>query len=440
MFSFQMVAYSIMIFSRNWRKKILPVQRAMLFTIVFVELGASQPNWTIIDPVPHCKGMECITFGNGIFVAAGDTSEGAPDSPQYPGFIATSDDAKRWTVRNSGQTQSLHSITYGKGRFVAVGLNGYFLTSTDGIKWTSFKTGSTYYQNSIVFGNDRFLVVGGDHAGGDNYRGAILTSTDGLNWEKDTLPMDNPLDAVYGNNVFVVVGISFRSPQTTSFDSLMIITSTDCSNWSVVYTAAFERLNAIAYGDSLFVGVGDGGLIYTSIDGTAWIKRKNLEPPSNLRSIAYGNGTFLTVGLVGKVYYSRNGINWTGNVLDTTKDYLSVAYGNGKFAAIESGGTIAVFQADSANVRQKSNSKPLFEPEIIHFGKKRVAVNLPKGLICNEAKLTFFNIAGEKVNSKRIHSKNGTLSISTAGISSGIYVLSITGNNLNITVPAELLH
>jgi hypothetical protein len=51
----------------------------------------------------------------------------------------------------------------------------------------------------------------------------------------------------------------------------------------------------VTYGDGLFVAVGDGGAILTSLNGVAWTQRTS--PTSNwLWSVAYGNGTFVAVG------------------------------------------------------------------------------------------------------------------------------------------------
>ena len=75
-----------------------------------------------------------VTYGNGIFVAFGDS-----------GTILTSADGISWTVRTSGTTDDLVGVAYGNGTFVAVGssfntvdgsYNGTILTSADGITWT----------------------------------------------------------------------------------------------------------------------------------------------------------------------------------------------------------------------------------------------------------------------------------------------------------------
>ena len=72
-----------------------------------------------------------------------------------------------------------------------------------------------------------------------------------------------------------------------------------------------NNLNAITYGNGLFVAVGNYGTILTSPDGTTWTKRDS-GTTFNLYSIAYnGNNLFVAVGESGKAVTSPDGITWT---------------------------------------------------------------------------------------------------------------------------------
>ena len=73
------------------------------------------------------------------------------------------------------------------------------------------------------------------------------------------LPQNNYLYGVaYGNNQFVAVG-----------DAGTILTSPDGSTWTSQTSGTQGLLQAVTYGDSLFVAVG-GHAIFTSPDGTTW--------------------------------------------------------------------------------------------------------------------------------------------------------------------------
>ena len=59
----------------------------------------------------------------------------------------------------------------------------------------------------------------------------------------------------------------------------------------------------MAYGNSLFVAVGDGGVILTSPDGVNWTARVS-GTYNSLFGVTYGNGTFVAVGDGGTILTS----------------------------------------------------------------------------------------------------------------------------------------
>src|SRR5205823_709103 len=102
---------------------------------------------------------------------------------------------------------SLTAITYGNGRFVAVGNGGtanIILTSPDGLGWTYGNydqdpaMGPFGNLHHVAYGNGRFVITGLD--------GYTLVSEDGIYWDAHPLSVFNPvtLDAIsYGNGLFV---------------------------------------------------------------------------------------------------------------------------------------------------------------------------------------------------------------------------------------------
>ena len=99
------------------------------------------------------------------FMAVGDS-----------GTVLTSSDGKSWTIRDSGTSQSLYSITIRDNdvSYLAVGNLGKVLTSSDGIAWISKSSGTTQNLREVTYSNSNFVAVGG--------YGTIITSTDGNNW------------------------------------------------------------------------------------------------------------------------------------------------------------------------------------------------------------------------------------------------------------------
>ena len=97
--------------------------------------------------------------------------------------------------------------------------------------------------------------------------------------------------------------------------------------------------NAIAYGNSTFVVVGEAGLICASSNGTTWTTR----PPfveTTLRGLVYSNGSFVAVGDAGIIARSADGQIWTVVETELTDDLVAISYGSGAFVAVGSGGVI----------------------------------------------------------------------------------------------------
>jgi hypothetical protein len=86
------------------------------------------------------------------------------------------DQLDSWQWRNPlPQARALSSITYGNGTFVAVGGSGTILTSTDGIDWIRQSTADPTSLFGVAFGNGNFVAVG--------FGGTILLSPDGRDWK-----------------------------------------------------------------------------------------------------------------------------------------------------------------------------------------------------------------------------------------------------------------
>src|SRR5262245_26611571 len=75
--------------------------------------------------------------------------------------IGRADPLDTWTWRNPLPTgEFLFGITYGGGRFVAVGASGAILTSVDGqTSWVQRESGTANQLLGITYGNGLFVAV-----------------------------------------------------------------------------------------------------------------------------------------------------------------------------------------------------------------------------------------------------------------------------------------
>jgi hypothetical protein len=201
------------------------------------------------------------------------------------------------------------SVTYGKGRFIAVGLDGPIVTSTNALDWEVVRaTGSGLTR--VVFGNNIFLALG---------QNGLLRSTNGLHWTTPARPAPWSFPNLYfARDMFVLTA----SPGTN-------LLSKDGLVWSAASSGTFENLYTLGYGNGTFVAIAIRNELLTSPDALTWISRGRLDVtrPSN---IAVGNGYLVTVGANARAY-SGNGQSWTIAPSGVTEG--AVTFANGKFLA-----------------------------------------------------------------------------------------------------------
>jgi hypothetical protein len=173
---------------------------------------------------------------------------------------------------------------------------------------------------------------------------AFADTLDHWQW-RNPLPQGNTLNAVaYGNNLFVAVG-----------GNGTIITSPDGFAWTIRSSGTINDLYAITYNNNTFVAVGQAGAVVTSSDGIHWIGRVS-GTTNDLKGVIYGNSKFVTVGNSGTILTSSNGQSWKTQSSGTTGNLYCVAYGNGTFAV---GGEYTLTSSDGVTWSVKSTTSPL---------------------------------------------------------------------------------
>jgi hypothetical protein len=143
--------------------------------------------------------------GNGMYVRVGGFSSD----------VFSSANGTRWACQNSGIQNSLYSVAFGHGRFVAVGNEGAVITSTDGSNWKTLKSQTDDRLRSIVFAKGLFVAVG--------HGGTVITSDDGLSWSRRNSRSDERLQTVtFSNDRFLALSKTGQ-----------MIGSTDGKHWKL---------------------------------------------------------------------------------------------------------------------------------------------------------------------------------------------------------------
>jgi hypothetical protein len=257
-----------------------------------------------------------IAWGNNLFVAvAGDST-------------LTSSDGITWTPRISGISEGLNCVTFGNNLFVAAGQphpsggNGAIVTSSDGITWTLRSSGTPDWIPGITWGNGQFIAVEwwmhlstNGSTWTDNYSaGAGAYHFDGITW---------------GNNQFIAVGRAGK-----------LYTSPDGNTWTSRTSGTGNDLKSVIYdGTGKFIAVGNNGTILSSPNGIAWTTQTS-GTTNILWSVAFGNNQFVAVGSTGTILVSSDGITWTAQTSGTTNELKGITYANGQFVAAGYNGTI----------------------------------------------------------------------------------------------------
>jgi photosystem II stability/assembly factor-like uncharacterized protein len=375
--------------------------------------AAPLDSWTLRTSNTTNQLRECI-YGNNTFMCVG-----------LNGTIVTSPDgATPWTVRRTG-TENFGGVAYGNGKFVVVGYGPTVLTSPDGISWTPQTVPTTENLERVGFGNGVFIAVGDKRA--------ILSSSDGINWTLRQFSGANPEYGItYGNGVWIAVGRNARiwrsADNGVTWCRIWPLWSPACGPTDpIIPTGALNgnpEFRRVAFGNNLFIAVGDQSTIMTSPDGLYWTKRTVPTPPGSgqsFRGIQYGDGSFVLTGYSGIILTSSDGVTWTQKTSGIATNLRGVGFG------ISSGNGTFVTGGDSGVILQSDTFTVPGAPT----GVTAVAGNA-------QAILSFTAPAsdgGSQITSYTVTSNPG--GITASGISSPITVTGLTnGTAYTFTVTA----
>lgn len=311
----------------------------------------SADTWGLPD-IDIAIDLRDVTFGNGRFVAVGWISD------FYLGVIWTSTDGFVWASPCFGKFGMLERVAYGNGMFVAVGNAGTVVTSSDGLDWTIRRGRVPGQMFSAATGKGTVVAVGG----GYNAVGtALILGSDGSwhcpDWDYSVFP-DR---VIYTNEQFLAVG----SPGTVS-------TSPDGAHWTHRTSANTDWLTDVTYGQGVYLVVGYSGQIERSADGITWTNQ-SVAPGTHFNGVAYGNGRFVVVGADGEAFFSSDGWTWTHSTAGVTNWLNALAFGNGVFVAVGGEGTI-VRSSDGQTWTRQASPTSKWLPGLRCLGGRFLAV------------------------------------------------------------------
>jgi len=242
-----------------------------------------------------------LTYGNGKFVAVG----GSKTAP-----IVSSEDGRTWKEqRLTGGW--LGDVAYGNGTFVTVGGGGRRLRSQDGMTWIDegrtkeLQPGFPRHYRQIVFGNGTFVAVGD--------KGRRTLTKDGITWTHDAPPNDQ-LDRqhiAFGGGRFVIVGPNgYRT------------SSVDGQTWEAEQSAGEEPLQSVLWTGDRFWALGRR-IAFSSPDGKKWERHEAKNIPGR---VAQGGSRFVGFSWKCNRFTSHDLLTWERTGSDDGNAITSIYY------------------------------------------------------------------------------------------------------------------
>jgi hypothetical protein len=268
-------------------------------------------------PSPQAiNSLYSIAYGNGLFLAL-----------NIRGRVLVSEDGLTWKERPIGAKGRLNMLIHADGRFLGVGDSGTVMTSADGVAWTSRNPGTIVDLHAVAHRNGLYLAVGDE--------GTILTSIDGTTWIKGKSKYTGRLaSAAVGDRGYVVAGACGSRP--------FIPDGIACLSGSAPVTA-----NKVIYSENRYLAVGKAGAIRISLDGNTW--EEAVAPGAfSLHDVIRGPDQYLAVGDSGTALVSRDGRVWSRHAMGSVwpgagpASMISVAYGGGRYVAVGTNGALMV--------------------------------------------------------------------------------------------------
>ncbi len=290
----------------------------------------AEPLWEWVNPLPQGHDLISIATGGGVIVAVG-----------VNGTILVSSDGIEWEVRAATTEYALYDVTYGGGRFVAVGGKvgfemspglGVYLSSEDGLHWEERHRTDFFTPEAVNWNGSQFVTLG--------RAGRVLISPDGKDWTEYDLPILewDMVDLAWDGSRYVALGY-----ENWFTGSLSQFTSDDGANWEIRALESECHPSALTWVDGQYVAV--GGLwpgqpcTLTSEDGQVW-NSAFWEIPGLFRDVVHVNEEYLAIGTSGTVASSPDGYAWAFHDEPTGDDLLGLTWTGDLFVAVGEDGIL----------------------------------------------------------------------------------------------------
>lgn len=316
--------------------------------------------WAAKNLSPGNYDILGMAYGNNTYVIVGDTNT------TCKGFIATSPDAKTWTMRSTGSTTAQYnSVIFSNGRFITVckqpatGNARIWTSDTNGASWVARNSDKDIPGlvsgglHSVASDGNGKLVAAGGVANYSDYGWITISTDNGTTWK--TVRGSNG-DAWYAGSKFY--GVGYAKGKWYAFTSSKTYQSSDGgflnTSWTTAITG-FPGIDISALGpkvasnDSTVVIATTSGPRYSDDGGATWGTScymgkafDALTLNSNDSSVVYAEGLYvLSTRSDGNIWVSENGLLWKRWKLPSYTNTNSLCFAKKTFWCTGDSGTIS---------------------------------------------------------------------------------------------------
>ena len=366
-----------------------------------------------------------ICYGIGLFVISGGNGLITYDSLQNKYTYAKNIIGRRDCV-------------YGNSCFVSVGESGTY-TSIDGYNWVKTSDDMGY---SIIYDGSRFLTISA-------YIDGISVSVDGYNWEtittqgitvsrtisysaklnkyilcsdKNIYYSSDLIDFSLAHTFNLTIESSLWCKELSLFvvvgQSGLIATSPDGVTWTTQTSGTSLQLEKIMNKSGVLYAVGDAGLL-TSLDGVNWNFIIESADNSGFNDIIFAISQFIIVGDFSLMLTSLDGVTWE-EVNNARYIYKSIAYGDKKYISVCEDYDVCMISKNGINWAFGGS---ITAKKVVYGNGKFIATNGTDSLFISEngdswsVCLNALVADIEFINNKFIGVGNGIVYFSTDGVS-----------------------
>lgn len=186
---------------------------------------------------------------------------------------------------------------------------GLFMKNNSAAYYYDNRLGTLTQVTNVANNNFNYVISDGTHLVVVGDSGTIKTATSASHdmWTSRSSGVTSNLNGIcYANSLYIAVG-----------DGGVILKSSDMITWSPVTSGVSTKLNSVAGKASLFVAVGDGGVVLKSTDGTTWTVATS-GTTHDLRGVDWDGTYFAACGDIGTIIYSTNASTWASKPSGTT--------------------------------------------------------------------------------------------------------------------------